>query len=649
MILYFANREMEILGQASTNLPKGFRLKIDSKVEDVDTGVASFECAIGYRAENRLELEAMMNPGNYLLYSHEGEQKFYTIIDYDGDTKPQEILCYAEDAGLDLLNEIAGEFEATESHDAEWYINKYTNDSGFEIGINEIPSNSVRKLKWDGESTCTERLASIATQFGGYEISYSFEIEGMEVRKKLINIYKKRGKELEEQLRLNRDIDRIITKKSVANLATALSCTGGVPKGKNKPITLKGYVYDDGDFYVNSKGILCSREANAKWSRYVWNKEPNTKSTDAGYITKTYSYETVSQATLCAHAITELQKVCDMEVNYEVDIKKLPDDVQIGDRVNIVDDAGELYLSARILKLETSVVEDSYKATLGEYLIKDSGISQRVEDLATQFAELAANRTFYTWIAYADDETGAGISLNPAGKAYLGIAANREVEEVDISDPTIFKWSKIEGDPGQKGDQGDDGIGIAATYRYYILADSSLDPPAIDDVSVRPPKTGGIVWSLTEPSYIEGDSSGLYFVDCMVFSDDSIKYSAVSKSSSHGAAKVVADSIEQLHLVTDVTATTATIDAKVTRGGIDVTDKMPDHWFEWSERSEETGEDVPLLIDGVPAMGRSIQIDLATVSYGGKTIICDYNSPDGALTTNIGTVITTNAREPLEV
>ena len=455
MILYFANRVMSILGQASTKLPEGFVIIEDSKVEDVDTGVATFECKIGFNKANRLQLEDMTESGNYILRSHDNEQEFYTIIDTEIDTKNQEVYVYAEDAGLDLLNEVVSEFAAPQAYTAEWYINKYTNDSGFEIGINEIPSTTTRKLSWDGEATCTERLASVATQFGGYEISYSFDIKGMEIQHKYINIYKKRGKSLEEELRLNRDIDRIITKKSVANLATAFYCTGGIPKGKDKPITLSGYKYDDGDFYV-SGNYLRSRNANAKWSRYVWNKEPNKKSTDYGFIVKPYSYETTSQQTLCSHAITELKKVCDMEVNYEVDINTLPDNVKIGDRVNIVDDAGELYLSARILKLETSVVEDSYKATLGEYLIKDSGISQRVEDLATQFAELAANRTFYTWIAYADDETGTGISLDPTGKAYLGTAVNQVVDEVSITDPTIFTWSKIKGDPGTSGENGED-------------------------------------------------------------------------------------------------------------------------------------------------------------------------------------------------
>lgn len=484
MILYFANREMQILGQASTILPNGFVILDDLKSEDVDTGVATFECKIGFDKENRLKLEGMTNAGNYLLRSDGDENEFYTIIDSEIDTKNQEVYIYAEDAGLDLLNEVVGAFEATESHTAEWYINKYTNDSGFEIGINEIPSTSTRKLSWDGEATATERLASIATQFGGYEISFSFAINGMEVSNKYINIYKERGKSIEEPLMLNRDIDRIITKKSVANLATAFLCTGGIPKGKDKPITLEGYEYDDGDFYVSGKYVK-SREAVNKWSRYVWNKEPNQQTGYAGHIVRRYTYDTTSQKTLCSHAITELKKICDMEVNYEVDINRLPDTVRIGDRVNIVDDAGELYLSARILKFDKSAVNKSYKATLGEYLIKDSGISQKVEDLAAQFAELAANRTFYTWIAYADDETGAGISLDPAGKEYMGTAANQASEEVDISDPSIFKWSKIKGEQGEQGIPGTNGTDGKTSY-FHIKYSSVSNPTSSSQMTETP-------------------------------------------------------------------------------------------------------------------------------------------------------------------
>jgi phage minor structural protein len=390
MILYFANRKMQILGHASTELPGGLVIMEDQKTEDIESGVSTFSCTIGYIDKNRKLVETMMAAGNYILRSHNGENEFYTILDYEGDTKEQTVSVYAEDAGLDLLNEIAGEFEADKAYPAEWYINKYIMDSGFEIGINEIPSTHERKLMWEGESTVTARLASIATQFDGYEVSYSFDIEGMEVTRKYVNFYKERGKSVSAQLRLNREIDNIRTTQSVANLATALRCTGGIPEDSEYPITLKGYSYDDGDFWVGNDGVLRSREALKKWSRYIWNKEPGlVGGSYEGHIARWYSYDTLSQQTLCAHAITELKKICDVEVNYEVDITYLPPGIKIGDRIDIVDKMGELYLSSRILYLETSVTGESQSATLGEHLIKDSGISGKVAEMAEQVSSLS--------------------------------------------------------------------------------------------------------------------------------------------------------------------------------------------------------------------------------------------------------------------
>ena len=40
MIIYFANRSMEIQGSASTGLPGGFTIVEDTKTEEVETGVA---------------------------------------------------------------------------------------------------------------------------------------------------------------------------------------------------------------------------------------------------------------------------------------------------------------------------------------------------------------------------------------------------------------------------------------------------------------------------------------------------------------------------------------------------------------------------------------------------------------------------------
>ncbi|MDD3362640.1 MAG: hypothetical protein PHW34_13305 [Hespellia sp.] len=438
MILYFADRKMNILGQASTNLPDGVVVNNDLKTEEIDAGVATFDFYISFNKKTREDAVTWAEVGNYVLRKNNDETEFYTIIDSECNTKKSEIYVYAEDAGLDLLNEIVGPYDADKAYPLSYYIEKFTYDSGFEIGLNEV-SNLTRKLKWDGEQTATARILSVAKQFDNTEISYSFDVKNLSVVQKHINIHKKRGNDNGVELRVDRDVDNIITKKSVANLATALSVTGGTPDGSEVPITLAGYKYDDGDFYVSGT-MLKSRKALQKWSRYL-----SESGTDEGHIVTTYSYDTTSKSELCNRSISKLKQLCDLEVNYEVDIAVLPKGTKIGDTVNIVDGAGKLYLSARILKFETSVSNSSQKATLGDYLIRSSGISEKVEELANQFSNLAKNRTFYTWVAYADDENGTGISLLPNGKKYLGTAVNQLVKEPSIIDPTIYTWVLIKG------------------------------------------------------------------------------------------------------------------------------------------------------------------------------------------------------------
>ena len=57
MIIYFANRSMEIQGSASTGLPGGFTIVEDNKTEEIETGVAVFECRVKFNSENRLRLD----------------------------------------------------------------------------------------------------------------------------------------------------------------------------------------------------------------------------------------------------------------------------------------------------------------------------------------------------------------------------------------------------------------------------------------------------------------------------------------------------------------------------------------------------------------------------------------------------------------
>lgn len=567
MMIYFADRGMNVIGQAGSKLPEGMMIVDDLKVEEVDTGVASFECTIPFSPSMRGWAERCAQCGNYILRDNDGGSELYTIIESELDTKKGELTVYAEDAGLDLLNEIAMAFEAMEAYPIAWYIEKFSYDTGFEIGINEAADLS-RKLKWDGESTLAERLTSVATQFG-CELSYSFTTDGMKLTHKYINIYRERGEDNGVSLRLNKEIDRIVTSRTIENLATALYPTGGVPEGKEENITLRGYSYDDGDIYLEN-GYLKSREAVKKWSRYLNPSEPYQDYT--GHILRTYTYDTVDQQTLCAHAVTALKKARDVDVNYEIDITELPEHVRIGDRVNIVDDDGALYVSSRILKLETSVTNATKKATLGEYLIKTSGISDKVTALASDFAAAIKrvqkvekdvenigdikSAKFYTrYSAYFD---GRDMTAEPTDETlYMGTCSVNA--DTAPTDPLAYTWVRVKGDTGEQGEKGEtgaqgpqgpqgekgatgaqgpqgihgepgaDGVNVENTTRYYILTASSPEKP-----SVNPPPSP---WSGTEPSYTAGSTENLYFADCTEFSDGTFSYSNVSLSSSYAAAK----------------------------------------------------------------------------------------------------------------
>lgn len=59
-------------------------------------------------------------------------------------------------------------------------------------------------------------------------------------------------------------------------------------------------------------------------------------------------------------------------------------------------------------------------------------------------------KTYYTWVRYADDASGNGMSDSPNGKYYIGFAYNKEVP-TESSDPRDYQWSKYKGEDGTDG------------------------------------------------------------------------------------------------------------------------------------------------------------------------------------------------------
>ena len=101
--------------------------------------------------------------------------------------------------------------------------------------------------------------------------------------------------------------------------------------------------------------------------------------------------------------------------------------------------------------------------------------------------------TLYTWIKYADDASGKGMTDNPSGKKYIGLAYNKTVS-TESSVASDYAWSLIQGADGKNGAngaKGDTGIGVKAVVEQYYLSTSSTT------------QSGGS-WSTNQPEWSKG-------------------------------------------------------------------------------------------------------------------------------------------------
>lgn len=386
MIIYFSDRQLNILGHASTELPAGYRISDDLAVENVETGVNTFQCTITYTADTRADVESLGMVGNYVLkqsyLAGDGDtyDSMFQIVESEFDTKSQELTIYAEDAGLELLNTMC---PAVKLSGTIATMMRYFLPSDWILNLQGTPTNS-RTYEWDGESTATERLMSVAHLFN-CELYYSFRINRLQVSHKILNVVPKRGNQNAiPQLRLNYDLDSVLTKKSIENLVTAFNVSGGTPEGGNAPVNLKGYSYEYKDYATGdvyrvdpTTGQMRNVTAMQRWSSVI--------DTDGLWV-GTFAYDTTDKAVLAGQARAQLQKDSQVAVNYDIDIARLPEGVRIGDRINIVDEQGGLYLEARLLQIETCEADGTQKAIVGEYLIRESGIADKIAQLASDFA-----------------------------------------------------------------------------------------------------------------------------------------------------------------------------------------------------------------------------------------------------------------------
>lgn len=137
----------------------------------------------------------------------------------------------------------------------------------------------------------------------------------------------------------------------------------------------------------------------------------------------------------------------------------------------------------------------------------------------------ADGQTTYTWVKYADNASGGGMSDSPTGKTYIGLAFNKTTA-TESTTATDYQWSLIQ---GPQGNTGATGVSVTSITPYFAQVTTGAAAPAKPTTA-----TPAAPWVATEPGYVA--NTELYRTEKISFSDATFTYTTVSKVSSYTAA-----------------------------------------------------------------------------------------------------------------
>ena len=393
--------------------------------QDLDTGIGTYEFTVDKTGNPEIE---KINVGCYLMVKDGSKLRSFEIMRIEEDKNSKTI--YAEDAGLDLLGEQVPPYKADKSYPITHYIEEFTFDSGWEVGTNEIPATTTRKLEWQGTETATKRLLQLVKRFDA-EISYDFEFLNDKIHKKLIHIHKRIGEDKKVRLEVGREASNVKRTISIENLATTLVATGA------DGITLAGVEYNEGNIRSPKNSIyLVDYDAVARWKRAGYTPA-------GGGIVKRYESEAKTPQSLMVEAVIKLKQWNHPEVTYDVPINILPREVNIGDTVVIVDHHYEpaLIVSGRVSSIKKSLAtRENGEIKITNIQAKEDTISEKVRRLSTLVQERLFDFTSVPFVMTIESTDGVVFqNSNIATK----LIANVSKMDIQMNSRFTYRWKRV--------------------------------------------------------------------------------------------------------------------------------------------------------------------------------------------------------------
>jgi len=418
------NRNYEILCQLSFNLTGGLIAYNDYFEQDLETGIGTYDFTVDKTGNPEIE---KLEVGCYLIVKDGSKIRSFEVMRIEEDKDSKTI--YAEDAGLDLLGEQVPPYSADKSYPITHYIDEFTFDSGWEIGINEIPSTTIRKLEWQGTDTATKRLRQLVRRFDA-EISYDFEFANGKITKKLINIHRKIGEDKKVRLEVGREVSNVKRTISIENLATTIVATGA------DGITLAGAEYNEGNIRSSKNSIyLIDYDAVERWKRAGYTPA-------GGGIVKRFESEAKTPQALMAEAVIKLKQWNHPEVTYDVPINMLPGEVNIGDTVIIVDHNYEpaLIVEGRVASIKKSLsTNEDGEIKITNIVSREDTINEKVRRLSTLVQERLFDFTSVPFVMTINSSNGTVFQNSTIATRLTPVVTKLDI---DMSTRFTYKWTR---------------------------------------------------------------------------------------------------------------------------------------------------------------------------------------------------------------
>ena len=121
-------------------------------------------------------------------------------------------------------------------------------------------------------------------------------------------------------------------------------------------------------------------------------------------------------------------------------------------------------------------------------------------------------KTYYTWVKYADTPTGGGLSDNPTGKSYIGLAYNKTTP-TESTNPGDYQWALIKGDKGDTGPAGQNGKGVSSySVTYQAGTSGTTAPTGTWTTTIPSVPQGRYLWTKMVITYTDNTSTTSYSV-----------------------------------------------------------------------------------------------------------------------------------------